>query len=139
NPTLANGVGDAIDGQHISCDAIVDAMSLREADHILERALHDVLELFVDHGFLPEISLAVLYPLEIRSGHAASIAENVRNHEDALVRQNIVSGRGGGTVGAFSQNPAPHSVGIAAGDLILSGRGNENFAVRYQQFGRVLG
>src|SRR5882724_5697121 len=63
---LADGIGDAIDGQHISCDAIVDAMSLGEADHVLESALHDVLELLVDYGFFPEISLAVLHPLEIR-------------------------------------------------------------------------
>src|SRR4029077_18090409 len=98
---LADGIGDAIDGQHISRDAIVDAVSLGEADHVLESALHDVLELLVDYRFFPEISLAVLHPLEIRRGDATRVAQDVGNHEHAFVGQNIVSGCGGGTIGAF--------------------------------------
>ncbi len=98
-----------------------------------------MLELLVDHRLFPEVSLAVLHPLEVRSGDAAGVAENVGNHEDLFVGQNIVGGGGGGAVGAFRQNLAFDPVGIAAGDLVFGGGGNKDFAIGDQQFGGVLG
>src|SRR4051812_40911566 len=62
---LFDGECHAVDGQHIGRDAIVDAMRLGVADHLIERLHHDGLELVIDHRFLPEVSLAVLNPLEV--------------------------------------------------------------------------
>src|SRR6266478_222438 len=77
------------------------AMRLGIADHLVERLHHNGLQLIVDHRFLPEISLAVLYPLEIACGHAAGVGQDVGDHEDFLVSQHLVGGCGGRTVRAF--------------------------------------
>jgi|SRR5580704_6103804 hypothetical protein len=42
NPALPDGVGHAIDGQHVGRDAVVHVMGLGVAHHILKRRHHDV-------------------------------------------------------------------------------------------------
>src|SRR5580700_10196101 len=71
NPALTDGVGHAINRQHIGRDAIVYQVGLGKSDNIPEGLYHDRFQLFVDHRFLPEIALAVLHPLKIGGGHAA--------------------------------------------------------------------
>src|SRR5437667_277416 len=87
NAALANGIGHAVNCEHVGRNAIVDAVSFRITDNVFESGLHDVLELLVDHRLLPEVALSVLHPLEVGSGHAAGIAQNVGNNEYSLVRQ----------------------------------------------------
>src|SRR6476646_3705161 len=82
---LTNRVSHTIDGQHVGGDSVVDVVRLGVADDIFKRRLHDGVELLVHHRFLPEVSLAVLHPLEIRGGDAARIGQNVGDHEDALI------------------------------------------------------
>src|SRR5713226_4818005 len=137
NSALANGVGHAVNRQHISRDPVVDAVGFGIADHIPEGHLHDVLELLVDHGFLPEISLAVLHPLEVGGRDTAGITQDVGDHEHSLVGQNLVGGGGGGAVGALGENPALHAVGVAAGELIFGGGGNEDLAIGDEQFSGI--
>src|ERR1017187_4193629 len=92
NSALANGISHAVDGQHIGCDAIVDAVSLGITDHVSERRDHNLFQLLVDHGLFPEIALPVLNPLEVGSGDATGIGENIRNDKDSLVSQDIIGG-----------------------------------------------
>ena len=99
------------------------------ADHIIECADHELFELLVNHGFFPEITLAVLHPLEIGSCDATGVAEDVWNDKDAFASKNLVGCGGGGAVGAFGQDAALYTVGVAAGDLIFGGSGYENFAL----------
>jgi hypothetical protein len=49
NPPLTDGVCHAVNGQHVSRDPVVHAMSLGIADHILEGGDHNGLQLFVHH------------------------------------------------------------------------------------------
>src|ERR1039458_2797447 len=42
---LPDGVGDAIDGQHVGGDTVVHLVGLGVANYVLERRHHDVLQL----------------------------------------------------------------------------------------------
>src|SRR5580658_6302424 len=44
NSPLADGVGHAINGQHVGCDAVVDLVGFRITDYIFERRYHDALQ-----------------------------------------------------------------------------------------------
>src|SRR5689334_2442101 len=102
--TQLDGVSDAADGQHVSRDAVVDVVRVGEVHDVLKGLAQDELQLFVHGGFLPEISLAVLHPLKVRSGDAAGVGENVWNDKDFFVGQDFIGGGGGGTVGAFAND-----------------------------------
>src|SRR5438874_458131 len=129
NSSLFDGICNAINGQHVRRDAVIDAVHFGVADHIVKCADHEFFELFVYHGLFPEIALAVLHPLEVRRGYATSIAENVWNDENAFLSKDFVRCGGGGTIGAFSKDSALHPVGVATGDLILGCGRNQNFAL----------
>src|SRR5690349_2972873 len=138
NAALADGVGHAINSQHISGNAVIDGVGLGVFHHRLERLAHDVLQLLVDHGLLPEVSLAVLHPFEVGGGDAAGVGQNVGHNENALVGENVVCRRGGRSVGAFDENAGLDLVGIAAGDLVLGGGGNQHVAVGQHQLGGIV-
>src|SRR4051812_6789156 len=82
NSALFDGEGNTIDRQHVSSNPVIHPMGISVLDNGVERIHQDVLKLLVDDGLFPEVSLAVLHPLEVRSGHAACIGEDVRNDED---------------------------------------------------------
>src|SRR6476469_8903148 len=135
---LADGVGHTIDGQHISGDAVVDAVGFRVTDHVFERRLHDAIQLLVDHGLFPEVSLAILHPLEIRGGDASCVGEDVGNNEDAFFAEHVIGGGGGGTVGALGENAALEAIDVSAGDYVLGGSGNQDLAFSGEQFGSIV-
>src|SRR5438046_140609 len=83
NSPLPNGVRYAVDGQHVSGDAVVHVVRLRVAHYIIEGADHDVCELFVHDRLFPEIPLPILHPFEIVSYDASVIAEDAW-HDEAL-------------------------------------------------------
>src|ERR1700690_3777258 len=70
---LANRVRHTVDRQHIRGNPVVHAVSFRVSDHIVERHHHDVPQTLVDLRLFPEVALAILHPLEIRSSHAPGI------------------------------------------------------------------
>src|SRR5262245_22077767 len=47
NTALLDGESHAIDSEHVSGNAVVDAMRLRVAHHVFKRILHDVFQLLV--------------------------------------------------------------------------------------------
>src|SRR5215469_5237449 len=137
NTPLANGVGHTIDRKHVSCDAIVNVMSFGVTDDVVERRLHNGLELLVDHGFLPEVSLTVLHPLEVGSCDAAGVGQNVRNHEYALLGQHVVGSGGRRAVRPFGEDAALHAIDVAARDDVFGCGWNQNLAIGDEQIGGV--
>src|SRR5438128_6272734 len=137
NSALADRIGHAVNRQHVSGDPVVHAVGFGIADHIPEGRLHDVLELLVDHGFFPEISLAVLHPLEVGGRDSAGITQDVWYHEHSLIGQNLVGSGGSGAVGALRENPALDAVGVAAGELIFGRGGDEDLAIGDEQFSSI--
>src|SRR6266700_786625 len=135
DPTLPNRIRHAVNRQHVSSDAVVDVVSFGVADNIFEGRLHDGIELFVDHRLLPEVALTVLHPFEIRSGDATGVGQNVGDHEDTLIGEDIVCRGGRWPVRTFRENAALHAIGIAAGDDVLGGRWDKDFAVFDEQIG----
>src|SRR5690348_8296504 len=99
-----DGVSYPADGEHVSRDAVVDVLRIGEVHDVFKGLAQDELKLLVHGGFLPEISLAVLHPLKVRSGDAAGVGENVWNDKDFFVGQDFIGGGGGGTVGAFAND-----------------------------------
>src|SRR5579862_2570468 len=138
NSTLANRVGHAVNREHVSGNSVVDFVSLGVTHHVVKRRLHDGLELLVHDRLFPEVSLAILHPLEVRSGYAAGIGENVGNNEDAFVGEHIVRRGSGRPVRALGENAALYAIDVAAVDDVLGCRGDENFAIGSKQFRRVV-
>src|SRR5258707_4645532 len=87
---LFSGVGYAVDGEHVGCDAVVDVVSAGVGDYVVEAFGHDVVEALVDLGLGPEVAHTVLDPLEVAGGDAASIGEDVGDDEDAFVGEDLV-------------------------------------------------
>src|SRR5262249_46679884 len=79
NSALADRVRHAVDREHVGGDSVVDPVGVCVTDHVVKRRLHNRLQLLVHHGFLPEVSLTVLDPFEIRGGHATGVGENIGN------------------------------------------------------------
>jgi hypothetical protein len=69
-------------------------------------------EALVHQLLVPEEALAVLHPFEIGDRDAAGVGQNVGDHEDLLVGQNLVGQRRGGAVGALAQDLAADAVGV---------------------------
>src|SRR5580765_7841120 len=113
---LLGGVGYAVDGQHVGSDAVVDAVSLRVGDYVVEAFGHDVVETLIDFGFGIEVAHAGLHPLEVGGGDAARVCKDVGNDKDAFVGENLVGDGGGGAIGAFAENFAADALSVAAGD-----------------------
>ncbi len=90
-------------------------------------------------GFLPEVALSILHPLEVGSSYAAGVGEYIRDNKDLLVRENFIRHRSGGSVGAFADDARLDAVHVAAGDDILSGCGDEDIAFGDHQFLRIEG
>src|SRR5215467_3269781 len=108
-------------------------MQLRVAHHLIESAFHEVQQALVDLALAPEESLSVLNPLKVAHGHAACIAENVRNREDAFGIDDRVGLPGGWTIGPFAENFGLYLVGISLGDLVFDGCGDGDVA-RLEQY-----
>ena len=95
--------------------------------HIMSR------KALVDDVLRPEVSAAILYPLEVRDGHAARVREDVRDDEHALLVEN--------RVGAGSRRPfAPSQMifarifaGVLARDHVLERGRNEHVDVEREQ------
>src|SRR5579863_1416856 len=120
--------GDAIDGQHISGDSIVDAMGLRVADYFVKTVLHNVAQAFVDFAFAPEKPLPVLHPLKVADAHAACVCQYIRNNENTLAINYFIGQRRGRAVSPFANNLRLYAMSILRGDLILYGRRQQNLA-----------
>ena len=65
------------------------------------------LEALVDLVFFPEVRLQILHPLEIRYRDAAGIGENIGQHHDAALEQDVVGFRKRRPVGRFGDDRAP--------------------------------
>src|SRR5579864_3003895 len=135
DPALPDCVRHAINRQHVGGDAVVHAMGLGIANDIVERRFHDGFELLVHDRLFPEIALPVLHPLEVGSGDAAGVGENVGNYKHAFLAENVIGGGRGRPIGAFGQNAALHAVDVAAGDDILRRGRNQNLALGREQVG----
>src|SRR5438552_6132943 len=122
---LFGGVGYAVDGQHVGCDAVIDVVGAGVGDDVVEAFGHDVVEALVDFGLGPEVAHAVLDPLEVAGGDAAGVGEDVGDDEDALVREDLVGDGGCGAVGAFAEDLAADAFGVFAGDDVFGGGGDE--------------
>src|ERR1700720_3953652 len=129
----------AADGQHVGRDAVVDAVRFREVHDVLKRLFQNELQLLVDRGLFPEVALAVLHPLEVRGGDAPGVGQNVGNDEDLFIRENFIGRSRGRTVGAFHYDFGFDVIGVLAGDDVLGGGGDEDFAVGNQKLFGVGG
>ena len=73
-----------------------------QPEGLVERLVHDLLELGVDDRLAPVVAVEVLDPLEVADGHAAGVAQDVRDEEDAPVVEDRVGLRRGRAVGGLA-------------------------------------
>ena len=125
---LLGGVGHAVDGEHVGGDAVVDVVGDGVLEDVVEAVDHDAVEALVDFFFGPEVAHAVLHPLEVAGGDAAGVGQDVGDDEDAFLGEDGVGFDGGRAVGAFAEDAALKSTGVAAGDDVLGGGGDEYVA-----------
>src|ERR1019366_6826844 len=131
--TLFDGEGHTINGEHVGGDAVVHVVSLNIAHYIVKAVAEDGLQLLVDDGFLPEVSLAVLHPFKITSCNAASISQDVGHNEDALFGEDFIGHCGGGTVCTLDDDAGLDLAGVAAGDYVFGCGWDENLAFGDQE------
>src|ERR1039457_6852316 len=62
-----DGFRDAIEGQHVGGDAVVDTVGLGVLNHRVKTFHHDLFQALVHQLLIPEKALTVLHPLEVRS------------------------------------------------------------------------
>src|SRR5438309_485696 len=110
-------------------DAGVHLVLLRRCRDLVEGAHHDALEPTVHSVFVPEIAAAVLHPLEVAHRHAAGVREDVGNDENTLPFEDLIGGRGGGTVRALANDFRLDLRGVLSGDDVLGSGGFQHVAV----------
>src|SRR5438094_3521199 len=115
-----------IDCDDVRGDAGVHLVLLRGGRDLVERAHHDALEAPVHGVLVPEVTAAVLYPLEVAHGHTAGVRENVGNDENALLLENLVGRRRRWTVRPFADDLRLDLRGVLTGDHVLGGGGHEH-------------
>jgi alkylhydroperoxidase family enzyme len=121
---------DALDRDDVGGDAHVDLVLDGCLQHRIERLAHLLLEPLVDVLLFPEISIAILHPLEVRRRHAAGVGEDVGDDEDAFVVQELVRVRCCRPVGAFRDDLGLDERRVVHGDLILERGGNQHVNVK---------
>src|SRR5207247_9638442 len=94
--------------------------------------LEDAEEFVCHFHFAPQKRLQTLHPFKIRNDHAASVAENVRDHEDfvPVFFENQVRVRRGGTIGSFSEDAALELPGVFSRNPSIDRRRKKNIARR---------
>src|ERR1041385_8810421 len=123
----------AIDRHDVRRDPVRDGVARGHGHDFAERAHENRLEPAV-HGLLvPEVAAAILHPLEVAHHHAARVRQNVGDHENPFVLENLVGVRAGGAVGALADDLRLDVAGILAGDDVLGGGGNQHVAVDGEQ------
>src|SRR6266496_3764897 len=115
-------VGDAPDTFHQRGGAEVHVVLLRGVPHPCKRTGHDLLQAGDDLGFLPEVELEALDPLEVGSDDAARVGKNVGDDEDAAVAEDLVRLGSGRAIGALDDDARVDPVGIVLTDLGARGR-----------------
>src|SRR5580658_3754604 len=128
NSTQFQRARNAVNGQHIGRDAVIYLVELGVAYHLIEGIFHHIQQALVHFAFAPEKALAILHPLKVAYGHAARVAQNVRDREYSFTVDNRVGLPGRRPIRAFTQNARLHLGGVFLRDLILDRRGNGNLA-----------
>src|SRR6266542_1277698 len=127
NAAHSSDVSDPVDRQHVSCDAVVDAVIFGVLDHVVEAGDHNVFQPLVDHLLFPDLALAFLDPLDLAPGHSSGVRLYVwddEDDEDAFAFDYVVGRRRSRAVSAFGQNLAFDSMSVMTRDLIF-GRGGQ--------------
>src|SRR3989449_7970565 len=122
-----------IDRDDVRGDAGVHLVLLRGGRDFVERTHHDALEAPVDGVLAPEVTAAVLYPLEVAHGPAAGVRENVRNDENALLLENLVGRRRRRAIRPFADDLRLDLRGVLTGDDVLGGGGHEHVTLHREQ------
>ena len=75
------------------------------------------------------IAVEVLHPLEVADGHAAGVAQDVRDHEDPALEHLLVGLGGRRAVGGLGDDSGLDVPGIPGSDLVLEGGRDQDVAV----------
>ena len=106
-----------------------------DRERLAEGLDHDLLELGVDDGLAPVVAVEVLDPLEVADGHAAGVAQDVGDHEDAVLEQDRVGLGRRRAVGGLGDHARLDPAGVPARDLVLEGGRDEDVAVDLEHLG----
>src|SRR6266849_4176805 len=128
-------VGHALNRQGVRGGAHVNPLVHRSVQDLVERARDHMVQLRVDLLLLPEESLEVLHPLEVRHDHATGVREDVRNHEDPTLVKDGVRVGCYGSVRAFGDEAGPNAFRVLTCDLVLDRGWDEHGHRQLQQLG----
>src|SRR5512140_735988 len=96
----------------------------------MEGSDQDILQSLLNVRGLPEKPLHILYPLEVGYDHTTGVGQDIRDDKDTLVLQDTIGLHGRRTVCSFGENSAAQLRGIAFGDLLGEGGGNQHAALK---------
>ena len=104
-------------------------------EDLVEGLDHDLLELLVDVGLAPVVAVEVLDPLEVADGHAAGVAQDVRDHEHAALVEDLVGLGRRRAVGGLGDDLGLDPLGVAGRDLVLERGRDQDVAVDLEDLG----
>ena len=123
----------AVDRDDVGCRSQVGLVFDRRLQHVVEGFHHLRLEPLVHFLLFPEISVAILDPLEVGGRDAAGVGEDVRNHEDTALVQLAMRFGGRRAVGALGDDLGLDHRGVLFGDLVLERGGDEHVDVEREE------
>ena len=94
-------VGHSVYRQHVSRGPGVDRVGVRITAQIVETGDHRFLQPLVNYILAPEIAHSVLHPFKIGNCYAAGVRQNVGNHKNSLLMQDLVRRGGRWAIGAL--------------------------------------
>src|SRR6266566_1967128 len=122
-------IGDSLNGKQVRRRPHVDLVPLGDGQGLAERLDHDLLELGVHDLLAPVVAVQVLDPLEVADGHATRIAQDVRDHERAVLEEGDVGLGRRRAIRRLGDEPRLDVSGVAGRDLVLEGGRDEDVAV----------
>src|SRR5262245_57605177 len=113
--------------------AIVYSALRSGAVHGVEGARNALIETLVYRALVPVEVRGVLHLLKVTDRNTTGVAQNIGQHKDASLVQNLVRLGRGGTIGKFSHNARLYILRVAFGNHILQRRREEHANVEFDQ------
>src|SRR5580658_6424518 len=127
-----NRVHDPLYGHDVGGGSVVDFALGRDLVDRLVGVDHHALQPVVDLAEGPEVPLDVLRPLEVADGDAARVREDVGQHGDLLLEEDLVRLGERGAVRGLGNDLRLHLVRILGRQYVLEGGRHEDVRLRLE-------
>ncbi|QCD67285.1 PAS domain S-box protein (plasmid) [Halomicrobium mukohataei] len=123
---------DALQGDGVGGVAPPNVSLVERVANVAPRGEHLAFEFVVDALSGPGAAIDVLEPLEVRHRDAARVREDVGNHGERAVGEDLVCGAGRRSVGTLDDEVGPHVGGVLGRQDVAERGRNEHVDVEFE-------